>query len=103
MDIDFDRVEYASNRKLPNDDDELTGQIKIFSYDGVNFHYQMTCPYCGTEQEGEKEMEHRPYYIKCRECETSSLVRKLKGQGSKVKRPGSDDDDDDAAEAAEKV
>ncbi|MCJ7429368.1 MAG: hypothetical protein MUP66_03170 [Candidatus Nanohaloarchaeota archaeon QJJ-5] len=101
-DIDFDELEYATNRKLPNDDDELTGHIKMYSYDGVNFSYQMTCPYCGAETEGEKEMPNRPYYIKCSECETSSLVRKLKGQGSKVKRPGKDDDDD-AAEAADKV
>lgn len=102
-DIDFDKLEYASNRKLPNDDDELTGNIKMFSYDGENFKYEMTCPYCGETTEGEKEMPNRPYYIKCSECETSSLVRKLKGQGSKVKRPDSDDDDDDAAEAAETV
>lgn len=86
--IDFDRVEYASNRKLPNDDGELTGHIKIYSYDDVNFHYTLTCPYCGAEQKGEKEMPNRPYYIKCKECGENNLVRKLKGSGSKVKRPG---------------
>jgi predicted nucleic acid-binding Zn ribbon protein len=98
-DIDFDRVEYATNRKLPNDDGELTGHIKMYSYDDVNFTYTMTCPHCGTEQEGEKEMPNRPYYIKCEECGENNLVRKMKGQGSKVKRPtgeevGSDDDAD---------
>ncbi|MDY6770886.1 MAG: hypothetical protein SV186_02915 [Candidatus Nanohaloarchaea archaeon] len=101
-DIDFDRVEYATNRKLPNDDGEMTGHIKMYSYDGENFHYEMKCPYCGAETEGKKHMPNRPYYIKCSECETSSLVRKLKGQGSEVKRPD-DDDDDDATEAAKQV
>lgn len=86
--IDYDRVEYATNRKLPNDDGELTGHIKMYSYDDVNFHYTLTCPHCGTEQKGEKKMENRPYYIKCTECEQNTLVRKLKGSGSKVKRPG---------------
>lgn len=102
QEIDFDKVEYATNRKLPNDDGELKGHIKMFSYDNTNFKYEMTCPYCGETTEGEKEMPNRPYYIKCSECETSSLVRKLKGQGSKVKRPGQDDDDE-ATEAADKV
>lgn len=100
--IDYDKIEYATNRELPNDDGELTGWIKMFSYDNVNFKYIMKCPYCGAETEGEKEMPNRPYYIKCSECETSSLVRKLKGSGSKVKRPGGSDDDD-AEKAAEKV
>lgn len=101
--VDYDRIEYASNRKLPNDDGELTGHMKIYSYDGVNFHYEMTCPYCGAETEGDTKMEHRPYYVNCEECDRSSLVRKLKGQGSEVKRPGSDDDDEEATEAAEKL
>lgn len=91
MDIDFDKVEYASNRKLPNDDDELTGHIKMFSYDNETFYYEMTCPYCGTTQEGQKDMPNRPYYIKCEDCETSSLIRKLKGSGNDVSRPGEDD------------
>lgn len=86
QDIDYDRVEYVTNRKLKNDEGEKTGWIKAFSYDNVHFNYEMKCPYCGTEQEGEKEMENRPYYIKCQECGASNLVRKLKGQDSKVKR-----------------
>lgn len=84
-DIDYDKIEYATNRKLTNDDDEETGHIKMYSYDGVNFTYTMICPYCGAETEGEKEMKNRPYYIRCSECEKSSLIRKLKGSGSKVK------------------
>ncbi len=87
-DIDYDKIEYATNRKLPDDDGEMTGWIKMFSYDNENFKYTMKCPYCGEEQEGEKEMPNRPYYIKCSECETSSLIRKLKGSGNKVKGPG---------------
>lgn len=55
-DIDFDRVEYATNRKLPNDDNELTGHIKMFSYDNETFYYEMTCPYCEETTEGEKDM-----------------------------------------------
>lgn len=87
-DIDFDEVEYVSNRRLPNDEGELTGHIKMWSYDDVNFHYILECPYCGAETNGEKEMPNRPYYIKCPECEENNLVRKMKGQGSKVKKPG---------------
>ncbi|MDY6788887.1 MAG: hypothetical protein SVV03_02880 [Candidatus Nanohaloarchaea archaeon] len=89
--IDYDKVEYATNRRLPNDDNELKGHIKMFSYDGENFKYEMECPYCGAETEGEKEMPNRPYYIKCSECEKSSLIRRMKGQGSEVKMPGGDD------------
>jgi len=100
-DIDYDRLEYATNRKLPNDDGEQTGHIKMFSYDGEDFHYEMECPYCGATTEGKKHMPNRPYYIKCAECETSSLVRKLKGQGSSVKRP--DEDEDEDAQAAQNV
>lgn len=85
-DIDYDQVDYMTNRKLKNDEDEEKGWIKMFSYDNVNFTYEMKCPYCGTEQEGETEMENRPYYIKCQECGENNLIRKLKGQGSKVKR-----------------
>ncbi len=90
--IDFDRVEYATNRKLPNDEDELTGHIQMFSYDGENFKYKLECPYCGAETEGEKNMPNRPYYIKCSECENSSLIQKMKGSGNEVSRPGEDND-----------
>lgn len=98
--IDFDKVEYVTNRKLPNDDGELTGHIKMYSYDNVDFHYTLNCPHCGEETEGEKTMENRPYYIKCSECGENNLVRKMKGSGSGVTRPdgeevGSSDDTDD--------
>lgn len=96
-DVDFDEVEYVTNRKLPDDDGELTGHIKMYSYDNVTFHYTLECPYCGAETEGTKEMPNRPYYIKCGECGENNLVRKMKGQGSKVKRPtGEEVGDDDA-------
>lgn len=98
--IDFDRVEYATNRKLPNDDDELTGHIKMYSYDNVNFTYTLQCPYCGETSKGRKEMENRPYYIKCDNCGENSLVRKMKGSGSKVKRPGGDTAGSDDADKA---
>lgn len=88
--INFEKVEYVTNRKLPNDEGEKKGWIKMYSYDDVNFHYEMKCPYCGTEQEGKKKMENRPYYIKCKECGENNLIRKLKGQGSKVKGPDLD-------------
>lgn len=100
-DIDFDRVEYATNRKLPNEAGELTGHIKMYSYDDVQFHYTLTCPHCGEEQEGEKEMPNRPYYIKCKHCEENNLIRKMKGSGSKVKRPGEEKEKED--EAVDKV
>ncbi len=97
--IDFDKVEYVTNRKLPNDDGELTGHIKMYSYDNVTFHYTLECPHCGETTEGEREMPNRPYYIKCSACGENNLVRKMKGQGSKVKRPsgetaGADEDAD---------
>ncbi len=91
-DIDFDRVEYVTNRRLPNDDDELTGHIKMYSYDDVNFVYTLKCPHCGETTQGEKEMENRPYYIKCSECGENNLIRKMKGSNSsEVKRPGGDE------------
>lgn len=99
--IDFEKVEYATNRKLPNDDGELEGHIKMYSYDNELFHYRMTCPYCREEQEGKKEMPNRPYYIKCKECGENSLIRKMKGQGSEVKRP--DEDEDDETKKAENI
>ncbi len=89
--VDYERLEYATNRKLANDDGELTGHIKMYSYDNENFKYQLKCAYCGAETEGEKEMPNRPYYIKCSECGENHLIRKLKGSGSEVKRPGEDD------------
>lgn len=99
--IDYDKVEYVTNRRLPNDADELTGHIKMYSYDNINFTYTLKCPHCGEVTKGDKEMENRPYYIKCPECEENNLVRKLKGSGSKVKQPGGDttgsDTDTDAA------
>lgn len=90
-DIDFDRVEYVTNRRLPNDDGELTGHIKMYSYDELNFHYTLECPYCGAETQGEREMENRPYYIRCSECEENNLIRKMKGSGGSVKRPDGED------------
>ncbi|MDY6768656.1 MAG: hypothetical protein SVW02_00945 [Candidatus Nanohaloarchaea archaeon] len=90
-DVDFDEVEYVTNRRLPNDEDELTGHILMYSYDEVTFHYTLECPYCGEVTEGTKEMENRPYYIKCSECGENNLIRKMKGSGSKVKRPGGEE------------
>lgn len=99
--IDFDKVEYATNRRLPDDDGNLEGHIKMYSYDNVDFVYTLKCPHCGETTQGKKEMENRPYYIKCSECGENNLVRKLKGSGSKVKRPsgeevGADEDADKA-------
>ncbi len=90
-DINFDELEYVTNRRLPNDDDELTGRIKMYSYDELDFKYTLECPHCGEVTQGEKRMENRPYYIKCKECGENNLVRKMKGSGSKVKRPGGDE------------
>lgn len=88
--INYDKVEYATNRKLPNDEGEMTGYIKMYSYDNETFHYTMTCPYCGEKHEGKKEMPNRPYYIKCKKCGENNLIKKLKGSGSKVKRSDED-------------
>ncbi|MDY6774208.1 MAG: hypothetical protein SVS85_03320, partial [Candidatus Nanohaloarchaea archaeon] len=61
--VDYDRVEYVTNRRLPNDEDELTGHIKMYSYDEVKFHFTLECPYCGETSEGTTKLENRPYYV----------------------------------------
>ncbi len=75
--IDYEKVKYVTNRKLKNKEKELTGEIKMFSYDGLNFYYKMKCPFCGTEQEGEKQFKRRPYYVECKNCGKKILIEKL--------------------------
>lgn len=77
MEIDYDKVEYVTNRRLTNKAGEETGHIKMYSYDNNNFHYYLHCPYCGEEQEDDIQLEKRPFYIPCRHCERKSLVEKL--------------------------
>ncbi|MBY6293887.1 hypothetical protein GLU60_00660 [Nanohaloarchaea archaeon H01] len=93
-DVDFDRVEYATNRELENDDGEKTGHIKMFSYDNELFFYELTCPYCGHEFEDEGELGSRPWWIECPECTRSTNVFRIKdAHDRKVKDRGADTDE----------
>lgn len=96
--INFDEVEYSTNRKLENDDGEENGHLKMYSYDNENFHFKMTCPYCGHEFEGEEELGQRPWWIECPECTRSTNVYRIKdAHERKVKdRAPADPDDIDA-------
>lgn len=92
--IDFDRVEYATNRKLEDDDGNENGHIKMFSYDNENFIYEMKCPYCGNVQEGEEELGSRPWWIECEDCGRSTNVYRIKdAHERKVKDRGADTDE----------
>ncbi len=95
--IDYDRAEYVTNRKLEDDKGEETGRIKMFSYDNETFHFQMKCPYCGNEFERSEELGSRPWWIECPECERSSNVKRIKDAAKrKIKNRGPDADVDDA-------
>lgn len=95
--IDFDRVEYATNRKVENDEGEETGHIQMFSYDNETFIYELTCPYCQHTFEGEDQLGSRPWWIECPECGRSTNVYRIKdAHDRKVKdRKGGEDVDVD--------
>ncbi|MFB6202964.1 MAG: hypothetical protein ABEK01_00575 [Candidatus Nanohaloarchaea archaeon] len=82
-DIDFDRVEYATNREVENDEGEKTGRVKMFSYDNETFFYELKCPYCQHEFEGEDELGQRPWWIECPECGRSTNVYRIKDKEEK--------------------
>jgi len=68
--IDYERTEYVTNREVQNDEGEMTGRVKMFSYDNEMFHYQIKCPYCEHDFEGgSQELGSRPWWIECPECE----------------------------------
>ena len=93
--IDFDRVEYATNREIENDEGEKTGYVKMFSYDTENFFYEIECPYCQNKFEGEQELGSRPWWIECPDCTRSINVYRIKDKAEKkVKNRGPDGVDD---------
>lgn len=93
--IDYDRVEYATNREVENDEGEQTGYIKMFSYDNELFFYELKCPYCEHVSEGEEELDSRPWWIECPECGRSTNVYRIKDKHEKkVKKRGPDTPDD---------
>lgn len=93
--IDFDRVEYATNREIENDEGEKTGYVKMFSYDTENFFYEIECPYCQNTFEGEQELGSRPWWIECPDCTRSINVYRIKDKAEKkVKNRGPDGVDD---------
>jgi peptide subunit release factor 1 (eRF1) len=93
--IDYDRTEYVTNREVENDEGEMTGRVKMFSYDNEMFHYQITCPYCENEFEGSEELGQRPWWIECPECGRSTNVNRIKDAAKKkIKNRGPDGVDD---------
>lgn len=93
-DVDFDRVEYATNRVLENDEGEETGHIKMFSYDNEEFFFELTCPYCEYQFEGDQELGSRPWWIECPECGRSTNVYRIKDKAEKkVKNRGDSPED----------
>ena len=93
--IDFDRVEYATNREVENDEGETTGYIKMFSYDTETYFYELVCPHCEHKFEGEQELGSRPWWIECPECGRSTNVYRIKDkEEKKVKKRGPDTPDD---------
>ena len=93
-DIDYDRTEYITNRKVENDEGEKTGRVQMYSYDYEEFHYAIRCPYCGNEWEGNQELGQRPWWIECPECERSINVNRIKdAEERKVKDRAPDPED----------
>lgn len=92
--IDYDRVEYATNREVENDEGEKTGYIKMFSYDNELFFYELKCPHCGHVSEDEEELDTRPWWLECPECGRSTNVYRIKDKhDKKVKKRAPDPDD----------
>jgi ribosomal protein S27E len=77
MQIDYDRIKYATHRALENEKKEPKGELKMFSYDLKKFYYIMRCPYCNTEQEGEVFFEKRPYRVSCKKCQKKFIVARM--------------------------
>ncbi|MFT4868070.1 MAG: hypothetical protein ACI9LV_000684 [Candidatus Nanohaloarchaea archaeon] len=95
--IDYERAEYVTNREVENDEGEKTGRVKMFSYDNEKYFYEIECPYCGNEWDGEQELGQRPWWIECPECTRSINVNRIKDAKKKeIKQRGPDADVDDA-------
>ena len=95
-DIDFERVEYSTNREIENDEGEKTGRVQMFSYDTELYYYDITCPYCGNQWEGQQELGQRPWWIECPECTRSINVNRIKdAMERKIKDRGADADTPD--------
>ncbi len=95
LDLDYDRLDYATNREMENDEGEKTGFAKVASYDMENFMYVIKCPYCGHTFKGEGELGSRPWWIECPECTRSSNIYRIKDKAEKkVKNRGPDVPDD---------
>ena len=93
--INFDEVEYSTNRKLENDEGEEKGHLKMYSYDNELFHFRMTCPYCGHEFEDKQELGSRPWWIECPECTRSTNVFRIKDAHERKVKDRSPDTPDD--------
>ena len=95
-DIDFERVEYSTNRKIENDEGEKTGRVQMFSYDTETYHFDIKCPYCGNQWEGSQELGQRPWWIECPECTRSINVNRIKDAVEReIKDRGADGDTPD--------
>jgi len=95
LDLDYDKLEYATNREMENDEGEKTGFAKVASYDMETFIYVIKCPYCGHEFKGEEKLGSRPWWIECPECSRSSNIYRIKDKAEKkFKNRGPDTPDD---------
>jgi hypothetical protein len=98
--IDYEKTEYATNRRVENDEGEKTGRVKMFSYDNEKFHYEITCPYCKNTWEDSQELGQRPWWIECPDCTRSINVNRIKDAAEReFKDRGPDVDDADVDEA----
>lgn len=95
LDLDYDRLEYATNRRLENDEGEPEGFAKVASYDMENFIFVIKCPYCGHEFKGEEELGSRPWWIECPNCGRSSNIYRIKDKAEReIKDRGPETPDD---------
>ncbi len=95
LDLDYDRLDYATNREMENDEGEKIGFAKVASYDMETFMYVIKCPYCEHTFKGEEKLGSRPWWIECPECGRSSNIYRIKDKAEKkFKNRGPDTPDD---------
>ncbi len=93
LDLEYDKIEYATNRELENDEGESTGFAKVASYDMETFMYVIKCPYCGNEFKDEEKLGNRPWWINCPSCDRSSNIYRIKDKAEKEIKETPDDVD----------
>jgi transcription elongation factor Elf1 len=75
---DFNELAYITSRKLENGNGEKTGTVMMWRKKGEEeFGYELTCPYCATEQASSVVFTKRPYRVRCSTCNKSIMIEKL--------------------------